>query len=85
VQAALLGVVEEGDAGGDQDGLALAEDEAFPQEAGQVEGAAQAVAAVGGDVEAEQVGDRPGADQGRPVAADGRVVGVVGGVPVGGG
>ena len=36
------------------------------------------MAAAGGDVEAEQVGDRPGADQGRPVAAHD---GIVGGVP----
>ncbi len=42
VAAALLAVVEGGDALRDHDGFALALDQAFPKQAGQVQGEAQA-------------------------------------------
>lgn len=82
MEPALLAVVEGGNARGDDDGPVLTVDEPFPQEAGQVERAAETPPAPGGDVEAEEVGDRAGTQQGGPVAADGGVVGVVAGVAV---
>ena len=82
MEAALLAVVEGGDALRDHEGLPVTVYQSFPQQAGEVQGAAQAASPAGGGAEAEQVGDRPGAEEGRPVAAYGRVVGVVAAVPV---
>jgi len=62
VEAALLAVVEGGDALGDDDGLAVAVDQAFGQQAGQVQGLAEAAAPAGGGGEAQEVGDGAGAD-----------------------
>jgi len=74
MEAALLAVVEVGYPLRHHDGLAVAADEAFAQQAGEVKGAPQAPPPAGGDGEAKQVGDGSGADQSRPVAADHGIV-----------
>jgi len=77
VEAALLAFVEERHPFGDHDDVSVAPDEALAQQAGEMEWAAQASASPGGRGEPKQVGHRPGAHQGGPVAAH---EGIVGGV-----
>ena len=60
MEAALLAVVEEGHPFGDQDGLAVAVHQALAQQAGEVQGAAEAPPPAGGGGEAERSATAPG-------------------------